>query len=194
MIGYQMQEIAKQCVPNNISSPCINHIYRMDVSNTGNVFTRERRSSQLNWQIDLIFIQPMINDSSQLVTCIGFTKTIHYSVMFKVHWRLIEFWYLIFFDISRLEKMIIGSQMMTYNGKKVIHALIIIRNSYAAFLQYLAVELLYEIFIYFQFHEVFNIFSNLNSRFADIISNMPFMPVYLGFNETTNLRTLELHY
>jgi len=84
--------------------------------------------------------------------------------------------------------------MMTYNGKKVIHALIIIHNSYAAFLQYLAVELLYEIFIYFQFHEVFNIFSNLNSRFADIISNMPFMPVYLGFNETTNLRTLELHY
>ncbi|UJR14510.1 hypothetical protein I4U23_001506 [Adineta vaga] len=36
--------------------------------------------------------------------------------------------------------------------------------------------------VYFQFHEVFNIFSNLNSRFASTIYNMPLMPVYLGFN------------
>ena len=48
--------------------------------------------------------------------------------------------------------------------------------------EHLSVELLYEIFIYFQYHEVFNIFSNLNSRFATIINNMSFMPVYLGHN------------
>jgi hypothetical protein len=41
---------------------------------------------------------------------------------------------------------------------------------------------LYEIFIYFQFHEVFNIFSNLNSRFAAMINNISFIPVYLGLN------------
>jgi hypothetical protein len=49
-------------------------------------------------------------------------------------------------------------------------------------LEDLSVELFYEIFIYFQFHEVVNIFSNLNSRFAAIVNNMPFMPVYLGLN------------
>ncbi|CAF1414971.1 unnamed protein product [Rotaria sordida] len=52
----------------------------------------------------------------------------------------------------------------------------------ATTLEHLFVELLYEIFIYFQFHEVFNIFSNLNSRFAGISNNIPFMPVYLGLN------------
>jgi hypothetical protein len=60
--------------------------------------------------------------------------------------------------------------------------MMILRQTMATTLEHLAVELLYEIFIYFQFHEVFNIFSNLNSQFAAIINNMPFMPVYLGFN------------
>jgi hypothetical protein len=49
-------------------------------------------------------------------------------------------------------------------------------------LEDLSVELFYEIFIYFQFHEVFNIFSNLNSRFAAIINKIPFISVYLGLN------------
>jgi hypothetical protein len=49
-------------------------------------------------------------------------------------------------------------------------------------LEHLSVELFYEIFTYFQLHEVFNIFYNLNSRFAAIINNMPLMPVYVGLN------------
>jgi hypothetical protein len=50
-------------------------------------------------------------------------------------------------------------------------------------LEDLSVELFHEIFIYFQFHEIFNIFSNLNFRFAAIVDNMQlFMPVYLGLN------------
>jgi hypothetical protein len=49
-------------------------------------------------------------------------------------------------------------------------------------LEDLSIELFCEIFIYFQLHEVFNIFSNLNSRFAAIINNMPLMSVYLGLN------------
>jgi hypothetical protein len=57
-----------------------------------------------------------------------------------------------------------------------------LRKTMVTTLEHLAVELLYEIFIYFQFHEVFNIFSNLNSRFATIINNMSFIPVYLGLN------------
>ena len=38
-------------------------------------------------------------------------------------------------------------------------------------LEDLSVELFHEIFIYFQFHEVFNIFCNLNSRFAAIVQS-----------------------
>ena len=49
-------------------------------------------------------------------------------------------------------------------------------------LEDLSVELFYEIFIYFQYHEVFSIFADLNSRFAAIINNIASMPVYLGFN------------
>jgi len=49
-------------------------------------------------------------------------------------------------------------------------------------LEHLSIELLYEIFSYFQFHELFDIFSNLNSRFAAIINNMSLMSVYLGLN------------
>jgi hypothetical protein len=48
--------------------------------------------------------------------------------------------------------------------------------------EHLCIELLYEIFIYFQFHEIFNIFSNLNSRFVGVLDNMSFMPIYLGLN------------
>ncbi|CAF3948145.1 unnamed protein product [Rotaria sordida] len=63
----------------------------------------------------------------------------------------------------------------------------------ATTLEHIPVELLYQIFIYFQFHEVFNIFSNLNSRFAAIINNMPFMPVYLGLNGM-NIVVTEFYY
>ena len=56
------------------------------------------------------------------------------------------------------------------------------RQIMATTFEHLSVELFYEIFIYFQFHEIFNIFSNLNSRFAAIIDNTSVMPVYLGFN------------
>ncbi|CAF4834483.1 unnamed protein product [Rotaria sp. Silwood2] len=50
-------------------------------------------------------------------------------------------------------------------------------------LEHLSVELVHEIFIYFQFHEVFNTFSNLNSRFAAIVSDiLSLIPVYLGLN------------
>jgi hypothetical protein len=49
-------------------------------------------------------------------------------------------------------------------------------------LEDLSVELFYEIFIYFQYHEVFSIFADLNSRFIAIINNISNMPVYLGFN------------
>jgi hypothetical protein len=52
----------------------------------------------------------------------------------------------------------------------------------AATLEHLSVELLYEIFVYFQFHEVYNIFSNLNSYFAAIIDNISIMPIYLGLD------------
>jgi len=55
------------------------------------------------------------------------------------------------------------------------------------------VELFYEIFNYFQFHEVFNIFSNLISRFAAIINNMPLMPVYLGRNRMS-IAVTEFYY
>ncbi len=48
--------------------------------------------------------------------------------------------------------------------------------------EHLSIELLYELFIYFQFHEVYYIFSNLNSRFAAIMDNISIMPVYLGLN------------
>ncbi|CAF4472379.1 unnamed protein product [Rotaria sp. Silwood2] len=60
-------------------------------------------------------------------------------------------------------------------------------------LEDLSVELFYEIFIYFQFHEVFNIFSNLNSRFAAIVNSMPLMPVYLGLNAMSTTVT-EFYY
>ena len=57
-------------------------------------------------------------------------------------------------------------------------------------LEDLSVELFYEIFIYFQLHEIFSIFSNLNSRITAIIENLSSISVYLGrcgMNiETTN--------
>ncbi|CAF4279099.1 unnamed protein product, partial [Rotaria sordida] len=36
-------------------------------------------------------------------------------------------------------------------------------------------------------HEVFNIFSNLNSRFAAIMDNLSLIPVYLGLNGMNTL-------
>ncbi|CAM2717182.1 unnamed protein product [Rotaria socialis] len=60
-------------------------------------------------------------------------------------------------------------------------------------LELIPIELFYEIFTYFQLHEVFNIFSNLNSRFAAIINNMPIIPVYLGSNGI-NIPVTEFYY
>ncbi|CAF1523782.1 unnamed protein product, partial [Adineta steineri] len=57
----------------------------------------------------------------------------------------------------------------------------------------LSIELFREIFTYFQLHEVFNSLSNLNSRFAAIINNMPLMPVYLGSN-ITNISLTEFYH
>ncbi|CAF2821266.1 unnamed protein product [Rotaria sp. Silwood2] len=63
----------------------------------------------------------------------------------------------------------------------------------ATILEHLSVEILYEIFIYFRYHEVFNIFSNLNSRFAAVINNISFIPVYLGLNGMSIVET-EFYY
>ncbi|CAF3412485.1 unnamed protein product [Rotaria sp. Silwood2] len=60
-------------------------------------------------------------------------------------------------------------------------------------LEDISVELFHEIFIYFQFHEVFNIFSNFNSRLAAIVNNMPLMPIYLGLN-AMSIRVTEFYY
>jgi len=57
-----------------------------------------------------------------------------------------------------------------------------IKKTMLTTLEHLSVELFLEIFIYFQLHEIFNIFSNLNSRFAAIMDNLSFIPVYLGLN------------
>ncbi|CAF0848431.1 unnamed protein product [Adineta steineri] len=57
----------------------------------------------------------------------------------------------------------------------------------------LSIELCHEIFTYFQLHEVFNSFSNLNSQFAAIINNMPLIPVYLGSN-ITNISLTEFYH
>jgi len=57
-----------------------------------------------------------------------------------------------------------------------------LRQTMAATLEHLSVEVFYEIFIYFQFHEIYNIFSKLNSYFDGIINNISIMPVYLGLN------------
>ncbi|CAF4030634.1 unnamed protein product, partial [Adineta steineri] len=57
----------------------------------------------------------------------------------------------------------------------------------------LSIKLFHEIFTYFQLHEVFNSFSNLNFRFTAIIDNMPLMPVYLGSN-ITNLSLTEFYH
>ena len=48
--------------------------------------------------------------------------------------------------------------------------------------EHLSVELFYEIFVYFHFYEVVNVFSNLNSRFTSIVNNMPLIHIYLGLN------------
>jgi hypothetical protein len=63
-----------------------------------------------------------------------------------------------------------------------LNSLILRENMTITTFEHLSVELFYEIFIYFQFHEVFNIFPNINLRFAVIVNNMTLMPVYLGLN------------
>ncbi|CAF3147143.1 unnamed protein product [Rotaria sp. Silwood2] len=68
-----------------------------------------------------------------------------------------------------------------------------LRQTMATTLEHIPMELFYEIFIYFQYHEVFNIFSSLNSRFAAIINNMSIMPVYLGLNRM-NIAVTEFYY
>ena len=57
----------------------------------------------------------------------------------------------------------------------------------------LPVELIQEILLYFQYHDTWNIFSNLNSRFTTIVNNMSFMPIYLGLNGMS-IRTSEFYY
>ena len=47
-------------------------------------------------------------------------------------------------------------------------------------LEDLCVELFYEIFTYFQLHEIWHTFGNLNSRINGIIENLPSISVYLG--------------
>ena len=47
-------------------------------------------------------------------------------------------------------------------------------------LEDLSVELFYEIFSYFQLHEICNMFWNVNSRLTAIIENLPSISVYLG--------------
>ena len=49
-------------------------------------------------------------------------------------------------------------------------------------LEDLSVELFYEIFSYFQFHELSKIFSNVNGRFAGIVNNMLLTSVHLGLS------------
>lgn len=49
-------------------------------------------------------------------------------------------------------------------------------------LEDLSVEIIYEIFMYFRYDEVWTTFAELNSRFTAIINNMSFMPIYLGLN------------
>lgn len=57
----------------------------------------------------------------------------------------------------------------------------------------LPVELIQEVLLYFQYHEIRNMFSNLNSRFTTIVKNMSFMPIYLGFNGMS-ISTSEFYY
>lgn len=52
-------------------------------------------------------------------------------------------------------------------------------------LEDLPVELFYEIFTYFQFHEIWNIFWHVNSRISAIIENIPSISVYLGCSGIT---------
>jgi hypothetical protein len=60
--------------------------------------------------------------------------------------------------------------------------MITLKQAMVTTLENLPVEIFIEIFTYFQLHEVFNIFSNLNSRFAAIMDNLSLIPVYLGLN------------
>ena len=57
----------------------------------------------------------------------------------------------------------------------------------------LFVELIQEVLLYFQYHEIRKMFSNLNSRFTTIVKNMSFMPIDLGFNGMS-ISTIEFYY
>ena len=57
---------------------------------------------------------------------------------------------------------------------------LLLKQTMGTALEDLSVELFYEIFTYFQLHEIFNIFSNLNLRMTSIIENLPSISVYLG--------------
>jgi len=56
----------------------------------------------------------------------------------------------------------------------------IIKQTMVSTLEDLSVELFYEIFSYFQLHEICNMFWNVNSRLTAIIENLPSISVYLG--------------
>ena len=57
----------------------------------------------------------------------------------------------------------------------------------------LSIELIQEVLLYFQYHEIWKMFSNLNSRLTTIVKNMSFMPIYLGFNGMS-ISTSEFYY
>lgn len=63
----------------------------------------------------------------------------------------------------------------------------------ATTLEDFSVELFYEIFAYLQYHEIFKMFSNLNSRLTALINNMTLMSACIGQNEL-NIATTELYY
>jgi hypothetical protein len=52
----------------------------------------------------------------------------------------------------------------------------------ATTLEHFSVEMFYEIFHYLQLHEVCHSFSNLNMRFDGIVTRMPLISIYLGWN------------
>lgn len=58
----------------------------------------------------------------------------------------------------------------------------ILKRTMIAKLEHLSFEIFLQIFSYFEFHEIFQIFSNLNSRFSAMMNNLSFIPVYLGYN------------
>ena len=77
---------------------------------------------------------------------------------------------------------IIVYETIPYKSCITFDSLISRQTMTATIFEHLSVELFYEIFIYFHLHEVVDIFSNLNSRFAAILNHMPLISVRLGVN------------